>query len=397
MVEDTPERPRPRHRRGGGVRPHPLGRPVIGSADVISSVSRRALAGTTVAPIGREDRRRGCRQRRCTKSTCADRGPKELLCERGRDCPAEARTCLGAALASLPAQGHRAVPRLSRGPASHARTTDDSRARSWTPSSVARRRPASSRRIERSAGWRTRCTGTRRSTRTPGRSACTWGRARTISWNAWRSQSRSSRTSRRGNVRADEVADREEEPQGTDPPVARVDVSRMTRLGKSTITEAPCSRPSEIVATVEAVTAGEVAELADEPSGPRAPLGRGDRAERSSLPPGRRARQPGPRREGGLVRVALYGGSGKVGACSPRARRAPDTSRRRRADGPAGCDAAIDFTRPDAVGANVDTCLDAGVPVVIGTTGFDLDAWTRPRARRASRASTRRTSRRGRS
>ncbi len=39
-----------------------------------------------------------------------------------------------------------------------------------------------------------------------------------------------------------------------------------------------------------------------------------------------------------------------------------------------GFDAAIDFTRPDAVSANVDRCLGAGVPVVIGTTGFDHEA-----------------------
>jgi 4-hydroxy-tetrahydrodipicolinate reductase len=35
---------------------------------------------------------------------------------------------------------------------------------------------------------------------------------------------------------------------------------------------------------------------------------------------------------------------------------------------------ALDFTRPDAVAANVDACLAARVPVVIGTTGFDAAA-----------------------
>ncbi len=34
-------------------------------------------------------------------------------------------------------------------------------------------------------------------------------------------------------------------------------------------------------------------------------------------------------------------------------------------------DAAVDFTRPDAVEENVRLCLEDGVPVVIGTTGFD--------------------------
>jgi 4-hydroxy-tetrahydrodipicolinate reductase len=34
----------------------------------------------------------------------------------------------------------------------------------------------------------------------------------------------------------------------------------------------------------------------------------------------------------------------------------------------------VDFTHPDAVVANVGQCVGAGVPVVIGTTGFDLEA-----------------------
>jgi 4-hydroxy-tetrahydrodipicolinate reductase len=41
---------------------------------------------------------------------------------------------------------------------------------------------------------------------------------------------------------------------------------------------------------------------------------------------------------------------------------------------PAGHDAALDFTRPDAVRANVESCLRAGVPSVVGTTGLDDDA-----------------------
>lgn len=37
---------------------------------------------------------------------------------------------------------------------------------------------------------------------------------------------------------------------------------------------------------------------------------------------------------------------------------------------PAGCDVAIEFSRPDQVMANIRLCLDAGVPVVVGTTGW---------------------------
>ena len=42
--------------------------------------------------------------------------------------------------------------------------------------------------------------------------------------------------------------------------------------------------------------------------------------------------------------------------------------------------AAVDFTRPDAVVVNVRRCVGAGVPCVIGTTGFDqpeVDAMAR--------------------
>jgi 4-hydroxy-tetrahydrodipicolinate reductase len=44
----------------------------------------------------------------------------------------------------------------------------------------------------------------------------------------------------------------------------------------------------------------------------------------------------------------------------------------------AGADVAIDFTTPDAAVSNIDLCLEAGVPVVVGTTGWydDLDSVT---------------------
>jgi 4-hydroxy-tetrahydrodipicolinate reductase len=74
------------------------------------------------------------------------------------------------------------------------------------------------------------------------------------------------------------------------------------------------------------------------------------------------------------VRVAFFGVSGKVGsvvapALAAEGHEVVDARR----DGPGGCAAAVDFTRPDAVLENVHTCLAAGVPVVIGTSGFDVD------------------------
>jgi len=75
------------------------------------------------------------------------------------------------------------------------------------------------------------------------------------------------------------------------------------------------------------------------------------------------------------MRVALYGAAGKVGTVlSPAMTEAGHEVVDAREAGPAGCDVAVDFTTPDAVGVNVAACLEARVPVVIGTTGFDVYA-----------------------
>jgi 4-hydroxy-tetrahydrodipicolinate reductase len=78
------------------------------------------------------------------------------------------------------------------------------------------------------------------------------------------------------------------------------------------------------------------------------------------------------------VRVALFGHEGKVGRVLEPALVAQ--SHEVVGIGPGydrdlgGFDAAIDFTRPEAVEANVRSSVDAGVPCVIGTTGFDRDS-----------------------
>jgi 4-hydroxy-tetrahydrodipicolinate reductase len=77
------------------------------------------------------------------------------------------------------------------------------------------------------------------------------------------------------------------------------------------------------------------------------------------------------------VRVLLLGARGRVGSVlAPALERAGHEVTRAGSDGaaaPAGHDAAVDFTRPGAVGANVERCLAAGVPCVVGTTGLAED------------------------
>ena len=75
------------------------------------------------------------------------------------------------------------------------------------------------------------------------------------------------------------------------------------------------------------------------------------------------------------MRIALYGTSGKVGAVlEPALRDVGHDVVDGRSTSPAGCDVAVDFTRPDAVAGNAAACLAEGVPVVIGTSGFDAGA-----------------------
>jgi len=85
-----------------------------------------------------------------------------------------------------------------------------------------------------------------------------------------------------------------------------------------------------------------------------------------------------------VIRVAVSGAAGRMGqAVCEAVEEAPDTELTGRADPALGvelgevlgdADVVVDFTTPDTALANATTCLGAGVHVVVGTTGFDLDA-----------------------
>jgi 4-hydroxy-tetrahydrodipicolinate reductase len=70
------------------------------------------------------------------------------------------------------------------------------------------------------------------------------------------------------------------------------------------------------------------------------------------------------------VRVLLLGRHGKVGSVlGP----ALEDAGHELVESTRDADAAVDFTRPEAVEENVRVCLEAGVPVVIGTSGWNQE------------------------
>lgn len=85
-----------------------------------------------------------------------------------------------------------------------------------------------------------------------------------------------------------------------------------------------------------------------------------------------------------MLRVAVAGAAGRMGqAVCDAVAGAPDMELVAQAD-PAlgveladvldGVDVVVEFTRPDTALDNVRACLDAGVHVVVGTSGWDVDA-----------------------
>jgi 4-hydroxy-tetrahydrodipicolinate reductase len=69
------------------------------------------------------------------------------------------------------------------------------------------------------------------------------------------------------------------------------------------------------------------------------------------------------------VRVKLFGASGKVGSVLTPALREAGHELVELSE----ADAMIDFTAPDVVVQNVKNALEAGVPCVVGTSGWDTD------------------------
>jgi predicted Zn-dependent peptidase len=188
---------------------HPLGRPVIGRAEVISSVGRKALQSYHRAAYAAEN---------IVISAAGNvehRRLVELLEQRVPETPAEIRRARKPVGRPTPPQfrfQRKATEQyhVCLGAPGISRKDERRFAASLLDSIIGAPPPrGSSRRSGRSAGWRTRSTATRRSTRTPARSGSTWARARRTSSPASRSRRRSCPTSRPGtSVRASSSARR---------------------------------------------------------------------------------------------------------------------------------------------------------------------------------------------
>ena len=174
-----------------------------------------------------------------------------------------------------------------------------------------------------------------------------------------------------GNVRPGELERAKENLKGRMLLSLESTSNRMSRLGKSLITDTELLSLDELVAQIDAVTGDDVAALAADLLRLDRLSAAGHRPERGALPGRGRARQPRPRGARGGVKVILFGRRGKVGSVlgarargrGARARRV-DRRRGRRPSTSRG---------PEAVEENVRVALEDGVPVVIGTTGFDQE------------------------
>ncbi len=96
-----------------------------------------------------------------------------------------------------------------------------------------------------------------------------------------------------------------------------------------------------------------------------------------------------------MIRVAVAGAAGRMGATVCEAvQGAPDMQLTGRADPQLGvaleqvlgeADVVVDFTQPDTALGNALACVQAGVHVVIGTTGFDVEPLRQARTPGAGR------------
>ena len=166
--------------------------------------------------------------------------------------------------------------------------------------------------------------------------------------------------------------------------------ARMNRLGKALVTNGELLDEAEVAERVERVTADDIVALAAELYDPANLCAAGHRPGSRGLR--RRRRHPGGGRSDAVTRVAVAGASGRLGGpiCTAvaaaddlalAARIAPSLAGAgadaygdvAAALAAADVDVLVDVTRPECVEPHVRLAIDAGVPVVLCTTGYGDD------------------------
>ena len=162
-------------------------------------------------------------------------------------------------------------------------------------------------------------------------------------------------TSPAGNLRANELERAKENLKGRIVLSMEATSNRMSRLGKSLITDTELLSLDRIIAEIDAVQPENVAELAELLLAPERLSAAGIGPDEERFLAGARARQPRrSSRPPPSVTVALLGTwrQGRAACCCPRSRRPGTRSTPIGSEDSVevrGLDAAIDFTRPDAV------------------------------------------------
>ena len=375
---------------------HPLGRPVIGRAEVISSVTRRALVGAPPAPPTRpttSSSRSPATSATSARASCSRRGCRPRA-RRGPTRRASRSSRPPAPGLPVPAQADRAVPRLPRRPGHLAprraplrrvAARRDRRRLSVVPPLPGDPREARDGLLR--LQLRARSTPTRGQiglyvgTREENLVECMEIVAR-------RALRRRGRQRAAGRARA-----REGEPEGADAAVARVDFEpdEPARQVAGHRHRAALARRAGRADRRRHRRRGGGARRrpARGSTASRRPgSGRARRASARRCSASTRRSSAAPRHEGRALRHA----AGRSARCSGRrSRRRATSSSSRRGD----AEAVVDFTRPSARrGERPAPRWQAASPVVIGTTGLDQERVDARGARRAScRSSTRRTSR----
>ena len=145
--------------------------------------------------------------------------------------------------------------------------------------------------------------------------------------------------------------------------------SRMSRLGKSLITDTEILSLERIMAEIDAVEPEGLAELAELLLAPErlSAAGIGADEERFLAAVERVSPALGPGRS---VKVALFGRGGNVGSVLGPALEAAGHE----LVDLAHAEAMVDFTAPETVEGNVRAALEQGIPAVVGTTGWEPQA-----------------------